>query len=76
MNISEIKKRFDGTHHKGRSTFVGVGASPTHQLISVFLEVADGTDITRVECQMTATQAEYLAESLAGGINDLSRNLN
>ena len=72
MNNDEIKRRFDGSHHKGTLTFVATGANARYQRINLFLETTKEEETTRVECQMTIDQALSLVEFLSGSIEHLS----
>ena len=72
IDPEEVRRRFDGTHHLGSLTFYTAGAHVESQLIGVFLEATRKTEITRVEYQMTATEAMRLINALVNAILDLS----
>ena len=76
IDPKEVKRRFDGTHHKGSLTFAGSGASAKHQLINLFLEATNTPKVTRVQYQLDVQQARSLVEMLTESIDDLSPDPN
>ena len=75
---AELKKIFDGTHDRGTLTFAAMGSSSPHQLITLFLKVEDpeAGRSTRLECQMTPDQAQYISEIMQTGLLTLELNTN